>query len=174
MSIHLRPLHTYFQSCFSRPQGKQVISPSDRETIQSAGLAVVECSWARLDDIPFHKIASPHERIRQFLPVHNSWAQFPSHPVPYLLATNPTNYGKPWRLNCVEALAAAFYITGFDSYADVLLSSFGWGEVFYRVNKWVLFHDTNSIDINDVLGRIWSNIRSVITLTRLEIFRPKF
>ena len=58
--------------------------------------------------------------------------------VPYLLATNPTNYGKPWRLNCVEALAAAFYITGFDSYGDKLLSSFGWGESFYPVNKSVV------------------------------------
>lgn len=55
--------------------------------------------------------------------------------VPYLLATNPTNYGKPWRLNCVEALAAAFYITGFDTYAEKLLSPFGWGESFYEVNK---------------------------------------
>lgn len=60
--------------------------------------------------------------------------------VPYLLATNPTNYGKPWRLNCVEALAAAFYITGFDSYGDKLLSSFGWGESFYPVNKSVVPH----------------------------------
>jgi pre-rRNA-processing protein TSR3 len=55
--------------------------------------------------------------------------------VPYLLATNPTNYGKPWRLNCVEALAAAFYVTGFDSYAEKLLSSFGWGASFYKVNR---------------------------------------
>jgi pre-rRNA-processing protein TSR3 len=58
--------------------------------------------------------------------------------VPYLLATNPTNYGKPWRLNCVEALAAAFYITGFDSYAERLLSGFGWGESFYLVNEYAL------------------------------------
>ena len=60
-------------------------------------------------------------------------------PVPYLIATNPVNYGKPWRLNCVEALAAAFYITGFDSFAERLLSCFGWGHSFWEVNKYALF-----------------------------------
>lgn len=53
------------------------------------------------------------------------------------MATNPTNYGKPWRLNCVEALAAAFYITGFDSYAERLLEGFGWGGSFWKVNRYV-------------------------------------
>lgn len=55
--------------------------------------------------------------------------------VPYLIATNQTNYGKPWRLNCVEALAAAFYITGFDLYAERLLGGFGWGGSFWKVNQ---------------------------------------
>lgn len=45
------------------PKGKQVLSPSDREIVAKNGVAVVECSWARLDDIPFGKIASPHERL---------------------------------------------------------------------------------------------------------------
>ncbi|KAG5353131.1 hypothetical protein C0989_010153 [Termitomyces sp. Mn162] len=107
-----------FRGIVVSPKGKQVVSPSDREIILNGGLAVVECSWARLDDVPFGKIASPHERL-----------------LPYLLATNPTNYGKPWRLNCVEALAAAFYITGFDAYAEKLLSGFGWGGSFYQVNR---------------------------------------
>ncbi|KAF5375711.1 hypothetical protein D9615_009340 [Tricholomella constricta] len=107
-----------FRGIVVSPKGTQVISPSDRDIILKDGLAVVECSWARLDDVPFAKIASPHERL-----------------LPYLLATNPTNYGKPWRLNCVEALAAAFYITGFDTYAEKLLSGFGWGGSFYKVNR---------------------------------------
>jgi pre-rRNA-processing protein TSR3 len=38
----------------------------------------------------------------------------------------------------VEALAAAFYITGFDSYASKLLSGFGWGGAFWKVNRYVL------------------------------------
>ncbi|KAJ3751126.1 DUF367 family protein [Lentinula detonsa] len=110
-----------FRGIVVSPKGTQVISPSDRDIILQNGLAVVECSWARLDDVPFGKISSPHERL-----------------LPYLLATNPTNYGKPWRLNCVEALAAAFYITGFDSYAETLLAGFGWGGSFWKVNRYFL------------------------------------
>lgn len=54
--------------------------------------------------------------------------------MPYLIATNPVNYGRPWRLNCVEALAAGFYITGHPDWAEVLLSKFSWGHAFYKMN----------------------------------------
>ncbi|KAF9103904.1 ribosome biogenesis protein tsr3 [Mortierella sp. AM989] len=99
------------------PNGQQAVSPSDREVVREHGLAVVDCSWARLGDIPFKKLRAGHDRL-----------------LPYLIATNPVNYGKPWKLNCVEALAACFYITGFDEYGDELLSKFKWGHAFKKVN----------------------------------------
>jgi pre-rRNA-processing protein TSR3 len=93
------------------------MAPCDDEIVMISGLAVVEASWARLDEIPFGKIKSPHERL-----------------LPYLIATNPVNYGKPWRLNCVEALAAGFYITGHDEWAEALLAKFAWGHAFFKMN----------------------------------------
>ncbi|EMD35246.1 hypothetical protein CERSUDRAFT_138933 [Gelatoporia subvermispora B] len=107
-----------FRGVVVSPKGTQVISPADREIVLKHGVAVVECSWARLDDVPFNKISSPNERL-----------------LPYLVAANPVNYGKPWRLNCVEAVAAAFYITGFNEYGDHLMSKFGWGSSFFEINK---------------------------------------
>ena len=74
--------------------------------------------------------------ITQPISIPSSSSQ-PAIKVPYLLATNPVNYGKPWKLNCVEALAAAFYITGYEDYGRRLLQDFGWGDSFWKVNLWV-------------------------------------
>jgi pre-rRNA-processing protein TSR3 len=85
------------------------------------------------------------------------------------MATNPTNYGKPWRLNCVEALAAAFYITGFDSYAERLLDGFGWGGSFWKVNGWVIRsqnHPSLSFFLSEYTLIFWHN-RSYLEQYRL-------
>ncbi|KAI7822536.1 hypothetical protein BC939DRAFT_397844 [Gamsiella multidivaricata] len=117
------------------PNGEQAVSPSDREVVREHGLAVVDCSWAKLGDVPFKKLRAGHDRL-----------------LPYLIATNPVNYGRPWKLNCVEALAACFYITGFDEYGDELLSKFKWGHAFKKVNGELLAKYSNCTDSSSVIA----------------------
>lgn len=110
-----------FQGIVVSPNGKGVVCPNDREIVEAAGAAVVECSWARLDEVPFNKIGGKHERL-----------------LPYLVAANTVNYGRPWKLNCVEALAACFAIVGHEEWAAALLENFSWGLTFLEINKELL------------------------------------
>lgn len=107
-----------FSGIIVSPNGKGVVCPEDREIVENFGSAVVECSWARLEEVPFNKIGGKHERL-----------------LPYLVAANPVNYGRPWRLNCVEAIAACFAIVGHSDWAELLLSNFSWGLTFLKINK---------------------------------------
>ncbi|KAI0087449.1 hypothetical protein BDY19DRAFT_955841 [Irpex rosettiformis] len=144
-----------FRGIVLSPKGTSPVSPADRAIVEQNGLAVVECSWAKLDEVPFSKIASPHERL-----------------LPYLIATNPVNYGKPWRLNCVEALAAAFYITGFDSFAERLLSCFGWGHSFWEVNRHLIekYRTCHSaIEITEMQEKILVDLETSYRQSRVTI-----
>lgn len=58
--------------------------------------------------------------------------------VPYLIAANTVNYGRPWRLNCVEALAACFYICGHEEWAKDILKPFRYGDAFLDINSQLL------------------------------------
>ncbi|KAL8686360.1 MAG: hypothetical protein Q9218_007162 [Villophora microphyllina] len=103
------------------PNAKTLISPLDREILLTYGAAVVECSWARIGEVPWSKIGGKNERL-----------------LPYLVAANPTNYGRPWRLNCVEALAATFFICGKEDWAEHVLQHFSYGAPFLEINGQVL------------------------------------
>ena len=54
--------------------------------------------------------------------------------VPFMVAANPVNYGKPFKLTCVEAIAATLVLTGFEEEANTILGSFKWGHVFMEIN----------------------------------------
>lgn len=119
----MRELHVgqKHQGVVVSPKAKSVISPADRGILEQFGAAVVEASWNRIEEVPFGKIGGPNSRL-----------------LPYLIAANPTNYGKPWRLNCVEALAACFYICGHPEWAEEILSTFSYGPSFLEINEEVL------------------------------------
>ncbi|KAF2966553.1 hypothetical protein GQX73_g7002 [Xylaria multiplex] len=103
------------------PNGKHTLSPSDRDLMDQYGAAVVECSWARTQEVQWNKVGGKCERL-----------------LPYLVAANTVNYGKPYRLNCVEALAASFYICGHPDWAEQVLRPFNYGESFLAINSKLL------------------------------------
>lgn len=110
-----------FNGIILTPSAGQCVAPSDREIIDKYGVAVVDCSWARIEETPFSKMKGQHPRL-----------------LPYLVAANPINYGRPCQLSCVEALAAVFYLIGYEDFAHSYLTKFKWGHSFLELNKEVL------------------------------------
>lgn len=103
------------------PVGTDCVSREDYPLIKQRGLAVVDCSWARLSDVPFVKLRCGAPRL-----------------LPWLVAANPVNYGRPWELSCVEALSAALFICGEEETANRLLGKFKWGHAFFSLNQELL------------------------------------
>ncbi|KAL1451841.1 hypothetical protein WDU94_006178 [Cyamophila willieti] len=113
--IKILKLGERFRGICLTPVGVQCVSKADHEIIQENGAAVVDCSWAKIEETPFSKMKTNHPRL-----------------LPFLIAANPINYGKPCKLSCVEALAATFIISGFPKEAKFYLGKFSWGRTFFH------------------------------------------
>jgi len=79
-------------------------------------LVAVDCSWNQTERV----FQSLRARSRRRLP--------------YLIAANPINYGRPSELTTAEAFAAALYILGEQQRARTLLDKFKWGPAFLMLN----------------------------------------
>lgn len=97
------------------PESEKALSPQDRPAAERRGIVVLDVSWKA---VTFPRIRGTQERA-----------------LPFLVAANPVNYGHPFKLSSVEALAAALYILGEREQARLILSKFTWGEQFLKLNK---------------------------------------
>ncbi|HIA89814.1 MAG TPA: DUF367 domain-containing protein [Candidatus Poseidoniales archaeon] len=93
----------------------KVFGPEDHALLNSATLVGLDCSWAQITD----SVATVKKRTR-----------LTSRMLPLLLAANPVNWGKAGKLCTAEALAATLYLANHIEHAELLLSSFNWGERF--------------------------------------------
>jgi pre-rRNA-processing protein TSR3 len=99
------------------PLSEVAFSPADRQRLRDFGLVALDCSW---------------EHAEKILPKH---VRGTSRCLPFLVAGNPVNFGKPTRLTTAEALASALFIAGFEDRATGLLSMFKWGHTFFDLNR---------------------------------------
>ena len=123
------------------PMGEQAVSPEDKEIVQTLGISVIDCSWAKIEEIPFAKMPGrfplPAQVSQDASAGSNNCLLIPQCAVPFLVAANPVNYGRPLKLSCVEAIAATLLITGLKEEALELLDKFKWGHAFYELNQCV-------------------------------------
>jgi Uncharacterized conserved protein len=72
--------------------------------------------------------------------------------LPFLVAANPVNFGKPFVLSSVEALAAALIILGERDQAELILSKVPFGIRFLEVNAEPLAEYAAAVDSAGVLA----------------------
>ncbi|MFQ6107387.1 MAG: DUF367 family protein [Thermoplasmata archaeon] len=97
------------------PTSERAISREDEGIASKRGLAALDLSWKHpsFPDVPWTKRRA----------------------LPYLLAANPVNYGRPFQLSTAEALAASLFIMGYRDLCIEVLGKFKWGLGFLSLNE---------------------------------------
>jgi len=121
------------------PSGSIVLSPFSETALSRAdisyarkGLVVMDLTWSNIEDFP--RVKRANERA-----------------LPYLLASNPVNWGRPMELNSAEAVMAALMILGEKEQAETFLGRFNWAPEFIRLNGALLEDYSKAKDSAEVV-----------------------
>ena len=98
------------------PHAERALSPADADLADENALVALDCSWESAGEKMF-SLPGEHRAL------------------PYLVAANPVNFGRPMQLTTVEAFAAALAILGELDHAERIMAKFTWGETFLELNE---------------------------------------
>jgi pre-rRNA-processing protein TSR3 len=94
----------------------------------------VDCSWKNAESC-FKRLGKTSE----------------SRALPFVIAANPVNYGKPFKLTTLEAFATALYILNQTEEAKEILNIYKWGPHFLTLNKEPLEEYRNAEDSSEII-----------------------
>ncbi len=100
------------------PFAEKSLSKEDKAFAEKHGILAVDCSWKNAEN-SFDYL---DKRCK-------------SRALPFVIATNPVNYGKPFKLTTLEAFATALYILDDVDKAKEILNLYKWSPQFLELNK---------------------------------------
>lgn len=100
------------------PFAKKALSREDLDDMRRHGLLALDCSWKQAEEAFPVLLGSTRSRA-----------------LPFLVAANPVNYGRPFVLSTAEAIGAALAIVGEMRQARDVLSAVPFGDLFLQLNK---------------------------------------
>ena len=113
------------------PFAEKALSPYDIKYARH-GLVVMDLTWTNIDEFPRPK--GTNDRA-----------------LPYMLASNPINWGRPMELNSAEAVMASLFILGEREQAETFLGRFNWAPEFMRLNGELLEEYSSAKDSTEVV-----------------------
>nr|WP_048055720.1 DUF367 family protein [Methanotorris igneus] len=120
-------------SILLNPYAEKSVSVEDRPIIEKYGVTALDCSWKEAEKI-FKKVSTKNQRS-----------------LPFLIAANPINYGKPCQLSTLEAFVATLYIANYKNDALSLLNGFKWAETFIKINEELLERYANAKNSKEIV-----------------------
>ena len=117
------------------PNGKKICSIEDHDIIKNKGICVIDCSWAKFNELNLNL------------------SKIETRALPFMVAVNPVNFGKAFKLTCAEAFAACLFLGGFEHEAKFIMNHFKWGENFFNINQ-ELFNKYKNVASQEELKNI--------------------